>query len=93
MLVQVACEDDLPKVEEGVRLALGAQRFDVSVLRSKPYIDLRRALLCVLGGGDCQGLPGAFYFHKEDLVLRIVQKQPLLVWVGFREMEIYENED
>jgi len=51
------------------------------------------ALLCVLGGGDVQGMPSAFYFHKEDLVLRIVQKQPLLVWVGFREMVIYENED
>ena len=93
MLVEVACEDDLLKVEEALRLALGAQRFDVSVLHSKPFIDMRRELLCMLGGDQVQGLPGSYYFHKEDLVLRIVQKNPVLVWVGFREMEIYENED
>ena len=93
MLVQVACEDDLPKVDEGVRLALGAQRFDVSVLRSKPYIDMRRALLCLLAGGHVTNLPGGCYFHKEDLVLRILQRQPLLVWVGFRDGEIYGEED
>jgi len=76
-----------------VREALGAQRFDVSVLRSKPYIDMRRTLLCLLGGGHVSNLPGGFYFHKEDLVLRILQREPLLVWVGFRDAEIYEEEE
>jgi hypothetical protein len=93
MIVSVSTEGDLEALENKVREALGAQRFDVSVLRSKPYIDMRRTLLCLLGGGHVTNLPGGFYFHKEDLVLRILQREPLLVWVGFRDGDIYGEED
>ena len=51
MIVHLSTEVDLTELENKVREALGAQRFDVSVLRSKPYIDMRRTLLCLLGGG------------------------------------------
>ncbi len=93
MIVELNSEEDLPALESSIREALGAQRFDVSVMRSKPYIDMRRALLCLLAGGHVTNLPGGCYFHNEDLVLRILQRQPLLVWVGFRDGEIYGEED
>ena len=91
MIVQISTEADLSALEECVRSALGAQRLDVSILRSKPYIDLRRALLLGLGGG-AQPLSGGTYFHMEDLVLRVLQWDPPLVWVGHRDAEIFEDD-
>jgi hypothetical protein len=91
MIVQINSENDLGQLEECVRSALGAQRLDVSIMRSKPYIDLRRALLLGLGGG-APSLSGGTYFHMEDVVLRVLQWAPLLVWVGHRDAEIFEDD-
>jgi hypothetical protein len=85
MLVEIQEEGDLQKLETAILEMLGAERLDVSVLRSKPYIDLRQNVLKILQGKDEKISLFSTYFNMEDLVLRVVSSSPILVWCDKKE--------
>lgn len=86
MLVEIKKQSDIDDLEHAIRATLGAQRLDVSVLRSKPYIDLRQKLLRHLDGTEAVAMSA--YFSGENLVLRVLSTEPLLVWCGCKEAEV-----
>jgi len=86
MLVEIHGSEDLHKLEHAICLALGAQRLDVSVLRSRPYIELRQSIL-----RNQVPVPATTYFPNENLVIRVLQKYPLLLWCGHRDPDTEET--
>lgn len=88
MLIEIKNEEDLQKLEDAIRDAVGAQRMDVSVLRSRPYIELRQNLMRLLDQSEPKSPIDATYFANETTVLRIVTTRPLLVWCGHKDADI-----
>lgn len=88
MLIEIKTEEDLQKLEDAIRDAVGAQRMDVSVLRSRPYIELRQNLIKLLDQSELKSPIDTTYFANEATVLRIVTTRPLLVWCGHKDANI-----
>jgi hypothetical protein len=86
MLVEIRSEEDLPNLEHAIMAMLGAQRLDVSVLRSRPYIELRQTILRKLNGESNLLTHTNTYFSNEDLVLRILTNSPILVWCDKKDV-------
>jgi hypothetical protein len=86
MLVEIRSEEDLPSLENAIVAMLGAQRLDVSVLRSKPYIELRQHIMKRLNGETHSMCYNSTYFANEDLVLRILSHSPILVWCDKKDV-------
>jgi hypothetical protein len=93
MLVDIQSEEDLARLESAILSMLGAQRLDVSVLKSKPYIDLRQTILRNLQGKPHARNQSCTYFSMEDLVLRIVSSNPIIVWCDKRDVLPMEDEE
>jgi hypothetical protein len=91
MLVEIRCEEDLGTLESAILSLIGAQRLDASVLRSKPYIDMRQKILRDLhtGGRSCS-LQSAC---MDELVLRVVSSSPILVWCDKRDVLPPDEDD
>lgn len=86
MLVEIHGEEDLPNLESAIVSMLGAQRLDVSVFRSRPYIELRQHIMRKLHGKEEPLAHYSTYFSNEDLVLRIISHSPILVWCDKKDV-------
>ena len=93
MLVDITSALDLDRLEDCIRQHLGAQRLDVSVLRSKPYLDLRTSILKHIDGG--QDMPGApTVFAQNNLIVRLVCRgPPLTMWVGACDVNVCDDDN
>lgn len=91
MFVEIHGPDDLTGLEDAIRKAIGAERIDVSIFRSRPYVDLRQRILKGFESEQNTLLYETVYFASEMLVLRVVGVQPLLVWCGYKDVAIYKK--
>jgi len=92
MIIELRDETDLPKMEMAMREMLGARRMDVSVLLSRNYIDFRQALLKHMHGDQMATMKRAS-FSNETLMLRIIHLDPLTVWIGHKDAELFYEKD
>ena len=88
MILEIKSTSDLSTLEDALRDVVGAERFDVSLLRSRPYIQFRQVILRCLAS-DNPSLPEAVYFSNENVVLRIIYGGPCpTVWCGTKEISV-----
>lgn len=91
MIIEIHTTQDLTKLEEAVAAHVGAQRLDVSILRSRPYITFRQNIVKSLECPDTPAPQGNVYFSGEQLLLRQLCSRPITVWCGVKDAEIFDE--
>lgn len=86
MIIELRQHEDLLKIEEAMREMLGARRLDFSVLYSRNYIEFRQMLMKHVADNQPVQLLRAT-FSNETLMLRVIQTEPVLVWIGHKDAE------
>ena len=94
MILEIRSTEDLSLLEEAVMATVGAQRLDVGLFHSRPYITFRRNIMRHLQDPTVPPLEGGVYFSAEQVVLRWLSTSPPTVWCGIKDAPILpDNED
>jgi len=81
MIIEIESEKDLDFLEENLRSLLCASRFDVSVLKSMPYIKFRlQCLKKTVIQND------SIYFANENVWIKVLTNDPIVVYCGLKEL-------